>query len=218
MRQALVQLVADMNGKDASAVERPSRMRRFAMRRMAGCTMRAAHRLAGHRPDLVITSSGSVGLTKRWIARGVACLDPILLTKRAAKCHITGTIGNPKVSVRDASLVIRQPDHPEPLIAVHGVNLNMQVENTSSGYVLAVEPVEILKKEKLSSGLAAGLVRLVVPDLAADRQVAGDLSLSFETLRIPLACQEQMARCLVAAGKLQLHQVVFEAINPSCRL
>ena len=98
---------------------------------------------------------------------------------------------------------------------MQGVNLNMQVENTASGYVLAVEPVEILKKAKLSAGLAAGLIRLIVPDLAGDRQVAGDMSLSFETLRIPLGvAREQMAKCLVAAGKLTLHQVAFEAINP----
>jgi Uncharacterized protein conserved in bacteria len=168
-------------------------------------------------PDLVITSSGSVGLDQTLdVHVELPRLDPILRNEKGpARCHITGTIGKPKVSVQDASLVLRQPDHQEAIIAVQGVNLNMQVEKTASGYVLAVEPVEILKKEKLSAGLAAGLVRLVVPDLAADRQVAGDLSLSFETLRIPLGvAKEQMARRLVAAGKLRLHQVAFEAINP----
>ena len=80
-------------------------------------------------------------------------LDPALRKEKGpAKCHITGTISNPKISVEDASLVLRQPDRKEPLIAVDGINLNMQVENTASGRVLAVEPVEVFKKQKLNLG------------------------------------------------------------------
>ena len=170
MRQALVQLVADMNGKDASDVVRLVQDAEIRFHAEDGRLHHEGLRigLPDIDPDLVISSSGSVGLDQTLdLHVELPRLDPLLRKEKGpAKCHITGTISNPKVSVQDASLVIRQPDHQEPLIAVQGVNLNMQVENTASGYVLAVEPVEILKKEKLSAGLAAGLVRLVVPDLA----------------------------------------------------
>jgi HSP20 family molecular chaperone IbpA len=219
MRQALVQLVADLNGKNASDVVRLVQDAEIRFHAEDGRLHHEGLRigLPDIDPDLVITSHGSVGLDQTLdVHVELPRLDPILRNEKGpAKCHITGTIGNPKVSVQDASLVLRQPDHQEPIINVQGLNLNMQVENTDSGYVLAVEPVEILKNAKLSAGLAAGLVRLIVPDLAGDRQVTGDMSLSFATLRIPLGvAKEYMARRLVAAGKLSLHQVAFEAINP----
>jgi hypothetical protein len=62
----------------------------------------------------------------------------------------------------------------------------MQVENTAPGCVLAVEPVEVFKKKELSLGVAAGLVKLLSPDVQSDRQVAGEISLSSNKLRIPL--------------------------------
>jgi hypothetical protein len=219
IRQTLVHLVADMNGKQASDVVHLVQDAEIRFHAEDGRLHHEGLRigLPDIDPALVISSRGSVGLDKTLdLHVELPRLDPMLRKEKGpAKCHITGTIGNPNLSVQDASLVIRQHDHKEAIIAVHGVNLNMQVENTASGYVLAVEPVEILKKEKLSSGLAAGLVQLIVPDLLTDRRVAGDLSLSFETLRIPLGvAKEQMAKHLVAAGKLRLHQVAIQAKNP----
>ena len=98
-----------------------------------------------------------------------------------------------------------------------GINLNMQVENTASGRVLAVEPVEVFKKEKLSLGLAGGLVRLIDPDLqGSEREVTGEMSLAFKTLRIPLGvARDQLAKRLEAEGKLTLHQVSTEVKNRS---
>jgi hypothetical protein len=105
-------------------------------------------------------------------------LDPALRKEKGpAKCRITGTISNPKVSVEDASLVLRLPDRKEPLFAVDGINMNMQVENAASGRVLVVEPLEVLKKQKLHPGLVGGLVRLIEPDLQSDRQIPGEISL-----------------------------------------
>ena len=157
---------------------------------MAGCITRdCASAFPDIDPALQVTSHGSVGLDQTLdLYVELPRLDPALRKEKGpAKCHITGTISNPKVSVQDASLVLRQPDRKEPLIAVDGVNLNMQVENTASGHVLAVEPVEVLKKQKLSLGLAGGLLRLIDPDLqASDREIAGEMSLTFKTLRIPL--------------------------------
>jgi HSP20 family molecular chaperone IbpA len=214
-----VQLVADMNGKQASEVVDLVQDAEIRFHAEDGRLHHEGLRigLPDIDPALVISSRGSVGLDQTLdLHVELPRLDPILRKEKGpAICRISGTIGNPKVSVQDASLVIRQHDDKEPIIAVHGVNLNMQVENTASGYVLAVEPVEIFKNEKLSAGLAAGLVQLVLPDLASDRQVAGEMSLSFETLRIPLgASVEQMANRLVAAGKIRLRQVALEAKFP----
>ena len=170
-------------------------------------------------PDLQVTSRGSVGLDQTLdLHVELPRLDPALRKEKGpAKCRITGTISNPKVAVEDASLVLRQPDRKEPLIAVDGINLNMQVENTASGRVLAVEPVEVLKKQKLNLGLASGLVRLIAPDVqGSDRQVTGEISLAFKTLRIPLGvARDQLAKRLEAEGTLTLHQVSTEVKHRS---
>ena len=98
---------------------------------------------------------------------------------------------------------------------MNGVNLNMQVENTASGRVLAVEPVEVLKNQKMNLVLAGGLLRLIDPDLqGSEREIAGEMSLAFKTLRIPLGgAQDQLAKRLEAEGTLTLHQVTTEAKN-----
>jgi hypothetical protein len=135
--------------------------------------------------------------------------------KGPAKCHITGTIANPKVTVEDGSLVLRQHDHKEPIIAADGINLTMQVEHTPAGRVLAVEPVEVFKKTKLSLGVASGLLKLLAPGVGTERQVSGEISLSLDKLRMPLGlARDQEFRQLEAEGKLTLHQVASEVKGP----
>jgi hypothetical protein len=91
----------------------------------------------------------------------------------------------------------------------------MQVENTVSGYVLAVAPVEVFKKKKLSLGVAAGLVKFLAPGVQSDREVAGEISLSFNKLRMPLGvARDQEFKHLEAEGKLTLHQVASEVKSP----
>jgi hypothetical protein len=78
-----------------------------------------------------------------------------------------------------------------------------------------VEPVEVFRKKKLSLGVAAGLVKLLAPDVHSDRQVAGEISLSFTKLRIPLGVgRDQQFTQLEAEGKLTLHQVASEVKSP----
>jgi hypothetical protein len=219
MRQALVQLVAVMNGKDASKVVRLAQDDeiRFHVRdgRLYHEKLRIG--LPDIDPELQLTSSGSVGLDKTLdLFVEVPRLDKALRQEKGpAKCHITGTLANPKITVEDASLILRRHDREEPIIAADGINLNMQVENTATGRVLAVEPVEIFNKRKLSLGVAAGLVKLLAPDVHSDREVAGEISLSFNKLRIPLGvARDQEFKQLEAEGKLTLHQVASEVKSP----
>ena len=135
--------------------------------------------------------------------------------KGPAKCHITGTIDKPRIAVEDASLVLRQPDRKEPIIAVDGMNLTMQVEKTASGLVLVVEPVEVFKKAKLSVVAANGLVSLIAPDVEAERQVTGEISLALSTIRMPLGASKELGkRGLEVEGKLTLHHVTTEVKKP----
>jgi hypothetical protein len=67
----------------------------------------------------------------------------------------------------------------------------------------------------LSLGVAAGLVKLLAPDVQSDREVAGEISLSFNKLRIPLGvAKDQEFKQLEAEGKLMLHQVASEVKSP----
>jgi hypothetical protein len=135
--------------------------------------------------------------------------------KGPVKCHITGTIANPKIAVEGGSLVLRQPNRKEPIIAAHGINLNMQVETTAKGRVLVVEPVEVFKKTKLDLGVANSLMKYISPDVHSDRQVTGEISLSLSKVRVPLGLtEEEEFKQLEAEGKLTLHQVSSEVKSP----
>jgi hypothetical protein len=168
-------------------------------------------------PALVVRSHGSIGIDETLdLFVELPRLDKALRAEKGpAKCRITGTIANPKVAVTDGSLVLRQHGHKQPVIAADGINLNFQVENTPAGPVVVVDPVEVFKKRKLSLGVAAGLVRLLAPDVQSDRQVDGEISLSFDKLRIPLGgTPDQELKQLDAEGRVTLHQVASEVKSP----
>ena len=219
LRQALVELIAQMNGRKASDVVRLVQDTEIRFQVRDGRLHHEGLRIGfpDIDPDLQMTSRGSVGLDQTLeLDVELPRLDQALRkAKEPVKCRITGTISLPKVSIQDASLVLRQPDREEPLLAVGDVNLNMQVENTDAGPVLAVEPVEVFKEQKLSLGLAGGLLQLIDPDLqGSDREIAGEMTLAFQTLRIPLGgSTDQLANRLVADGTLTLHHVSTEAKN-----
>ena len=185
LRQALVRLVADMNGKDAPKVVRLAQDAEIRFQVRDGRLHHEGLRigLPDIDPELQLTSRGSVGLDKTLdLFVELPRLDPALRKEKGpAKCRITGTINNPQITVEDASLVLRQPNRKEPILAADGINLSMRVENTATGRVLAVEPVEVFKKRKLSLGVAAGLVKFLAPDVQSERQVDGEISLSFST-------------------------------------
>src|SRR5262249_56253040 len=101
---------------------------------------------------------------------------------------------------------VRQHEGKDPIIAADGINLNMQVETTAKGRVLVVEPFDVFKKAKLNLGVANGLVMLIAPDVKGDKQVTGEISLSFSKLRIPLGlAPDQMIKNLAAQGRLPFH-------------
>jgi hypothetical protein len=219
MALALVRLVADMNGKNASDVVHLAQNAEIGFQVRDGRLYHEGLRIGfpDIDPKLELTSRGSVGLDKTLnLFVELPRLDEVLRKEKGpAKCRITGTIANPKITVEDGSLVLRQHDRKEPIIAADGINLNIQVENTASGCVLAIEPVEVFKKRELNLGVAAGLVKLLAPDVQCDRQVAGEISLSFNKLRIPLGvARDHEFKQLEAEGKLTLHQVASEVKSP----
>jgi hypothetical protein len=219
MAQAVLKVLADMNGKPTPNMIRISEDSEIHFQMRGGRLVYDGMRIGvpDFDPGLQITSRGSVGLDETLdLHVEIPHLDPVARKERGpARCHLTGTIDNPKLSVQNASLVLRQPERKEPIIAAHGIDMNMQVEKTASGRVIAVAPVQIFKKDKLSLGLADGLVRLIAPDLHSSGKVAGDISLSFEKLRIPLGvADDQLLARLEAEGTLTLQKVSAVAKNP----
>jgi hypothetical protein len=220
MWQTLVRLVADMNGKDAPEVVSVAQNEEIRFRVRDGRVYHEGLR-AGFPdidPGLVLTSRGSVGLDRsvdlfvdlprldreQWKGKG------------PARCRVTGTIGNPRIAVEDGTLALRQPGRKEPFIATDGINLSTRVESTPAGRVLAVDPVEVFRNTKLNFAVAAGLVRLLAPDVLTDRVVTGEVSLSFDKLRVPLgAPDEQALKRLEAEGVLRLHQFAAEVKSPA---
>ncbi len=219
LRQSLVRLVADLNGKDAPKVVHLAQDAEIRFQVRDGRLHHEGLRigLPDIDPELQLTSRGSVGLDKTLdLFVELPRLDPVQRKEKGpAKCHITGTIDNPHITVEDASLVLRQDKRKEPILAADGLRLSARVENTAAGRVLAVEPVEIFKKRKLSLGVAAGLVKMLAPDVQSDRQVDGEISLSLSKLRMPLGVpQDEAVKQLEAEGTLTLHHVSSEVKGP----
>jgi hypothetical protein len=219
LRQALVHLLAQMNGKHESDVLRVVQdgEARFQVRdgRLHHDRLRIS--VPDIDPGLQVSSQGSVGLDKTLdLQVELPHLDPIeRKERRAAKCRVTGTISSPKISVQNASLVMHQPEQKEAIVAAHGIDLNMQVENTPSGRVIVVAPVQIFKKEKLSLGLADGLVKLIAPDLHSSSKAEGEISLSFKKLRIPLGVgKDELFKHVEAEGTVALHKASAKATTP----
>ena len=219
LRQSLVRLVADMNGKEVPKVVHLTQDTEIRFQVRDGRLHHEGVRIG--LPDidkeLQITSRGSIGLDKTLdLYVELPRLDPAQRKEKGpAKCHITGTINNPQINVEDASLVLRQPNRKEPMFAADGMNLNMRVETTAAGPVLAVEPVEVFKKKKLNLGVAPGLVKLLAPDVQTERQVDGEISLSLSKLRMPLGIpQDEAIKQMEVEGTLTLHRVSSEVKSP----
>jgi hypothetical protein len=168
-------------------------------------------------PELVVSSRGSIGVDGTLdLYLEMPRLDKALRREKSpARCHVTGTLDNPRIAVEDGSLVLRQHGRTEPILAADGIDLNIHVEDTPSGRVLAVEPVEVFKKRKLSLGVADDLMKCIAPDVHGERQVAGEVSLSLGRLRLPLdVAGGQGVGQPEAEGTLTLHRVESDVRSP----
>src|SRR5262249_18448288 len=113
INQALVQVLADMHNKQVSdEVVRVIQDAEVRFHVRDGRLYHEGLRIGFPQidPDLLVSSRGSVGLDKTLdLQVELPRLDPILRKEKGpAKCHVTGTISNPKIAVRDGSLVIRR--------------------------------------------------------------------------------------------------------------
>ena len=104
-------------------------------------------------------------------------------------------------------MVVHLPNYTEPLIDVDGVDFTLPVEKSVSGAMISFDPIQLLDREKLNRRLASSLLQLVEPDLQYSPQLEGEVSLSFDTLRIPVGePNEAWLAALEAHGKLVIHQ------------
>jgi hypothetical protein len=219
MWQSLIRLLADMNGKEPPKVMHLIEESEIQFQVRDGRLYHEGQRIGFPEidPKLMISSRGSIGLDQTLdLFVELPRLDEALRkAKGPAKCHITGTIANPKIAVENGSLVLREHDRKEPILAVDGINMAMQVESTPSGHVLVVEPVEVFKKTKLNLGVASSLVKFLAPDVQSDREVSGEISLSLSKLRVPLTtARDQAVKQFEAEGKVKLHHVSAEIKSP----
>jgi hypothetical protein len=135
--------------------------------------------------------------------------------KASLQCHVTGTIPKPKIAIQDALLVVKLKDGEKAALTVDNVNLSFSVEDSKNGRMLTLAPVTIFKKQKLTPEVGDQLLHLIVPTLADLTGVQGELSLSFETFRVPLGVpKSEFEKRVELAGKLQLDQVSVSVKTP----
>jgi hypothetical protein len=216
--QALLRLIADLHGaktpKTIHVVEESEI--RFQMR--DGRLHHEGQRIGIPEiaPDFFILSRGSIGVDDT--------LDLILELPRLHKdkgdkslvqCHVTGTIHQPKFSIKDASLAVRFKEDKKAVFTAHNVNLTFDVETSGDTHTLTLAPVTVLNKQKLTPEVGGELLQLIAPTLADLAGVQGEISLSFEKFRVPLGVPPaEVEKRMELAGKLQLHQVSVSVKTP----
>ena len=168
-------------------------------------------------PKLDVAIQGSIGLDETLdIHLEVPRLDADKRKEHGpVRCHLTGTVSAPQLSAQNASLVIHLPGRTEPLIDVDGVDLTVRVDEWQGRRVISVDPVELLRRAEISRQLATGLLHLVDPELQYSPQIVGQVSLSVDTLRIPVGVpDEQWMASLEAQGNLKIHQAASLVQSP----
>ena len=89
--------------------------------------------------------------------------------------------------------------------------MTIRAEQAAEGRVLTLDPLVIFDRRKLSSKL----LYLINPTLGAAPEVAGEVSLSLDKLRLPLGIpRDQLAKHIEVEGTLALHQVSTETMIP----
>jgi hypothetical protein len=212
MRQALVQLLCDMNGQQPAGVIRLVQDSAIRFQVRDGRLHHEGLRIGFPEidPDLVVSSRGSIGLDETLDLR----LELPRLRKDKQKdsgpvpCHVTGTLSDPKMAIQGGSLVVNLAGGGKPTLTVGNVNLTFSVEETKDGRMLALAPVTLFDKQKLTPDVCDELICLVVPTMGDFTGVHGEFSLSLETFRVPVGVSEgDFARRIELAGKLHLHQI-----------
>jgi hypothetical protein len=166
---------------------------------------------------LVVRSSGSVGLDKSLdLVLELPRLDTAKSKgKGPVKCRVTGTLRNPKLNIKDASLVIQSADAGRPLLEVDGVDMSLSVEGEKGARVLTMAPAKLLDKQKLSAEFNHRLLHLVAPTVDDVVDVNGQISLWVEKLNLPLGVsKEERLKKMELSGKLQLHELTTTVKTP----
>ena len=217
--QALAKLIADMRGKEPPLTTRVVKNTTVKFAARNGKLFHEGLQLGfpDINPDLQIHSSGYVGLDETLDLRlEMPRFDSEKMRERGlVKCHVTGTIRNPELFIEDASLVIRLPDRREPLLDIDGIDLNVRVEEGDSGRVISVDPVEVLDHAQLDRKLASSLLQLVDPEIQFSPQVSGQVSMTVDKLKIPLAApRDALISDLEVHGTLSIYEASSIANTP----
>jgi hypothetical protein len=168
-------------------------------------------------PDLVASSHGSIGLDESLDLHME--MPRLRKDKRkddgSVKCHITGTLSDPKIAVQGATLVVNLTGGEKPALTVGNVNLKFSVEDSKAGRMLTLAPVTLFEKQKLTPEVGDELLHLVAPTLGDITGVKGEFTLSLDKFRGPLGVPvKEFAKRVELAGRLQLHQISASVKEP----
>ncbi len=219
LMEAMAKVLADMYGKKPTDLVRVVENTEILFQLRAGRMYHEGLQLGfpDISPNLLVRSSGSVGLDKTLdLVLEVPRLDTAKNKEKGPlQCRITGTLSKPQLDVKDASLVVRSADAARPLLNIDGVDLSLSIEGEKGARVLTMAPVKLLDKQKVSSAFNQQLLHLVAPAAEDIVDVKGEVSLWVDKLRMPLGLPpEQLLKRMELSGKLQLHELTTTVKTP----
>jgi hypothetical protein len=218
MWQGIIKMVADLRGKQPSNVIKLIEESEIHFWVKKGRLHHEGQRIGFPEidPELVIHTSGSVGLDET--------LDLVVelprfrkdkLDKGPVQCLVTGSIKEPKIAVKDASLAIKLKGGEKAALTVDSINLNFSIEDSKDGRTLTLAPVTLFEKQKLTPEVADQFIHLIVPALNDLTGVEGEISLSLDKLRVPLGIPEsELEKKVELSGKLQLIEIKASTKTP----
>jgi hypothetical protein len=136
----------------------------------------------------MVASSGSIGLDET-LDLHLEVPRLLLKDKRGPgplRCHITGTVRDPKIAAEGATLAVHLTDAKHAALKVENVDLKFSVEGPEGARMLTLAPATILAKHKLTPDLDDELLHLIVPTIGDLGGVQGEISLALDTFRVPL--------------------------------
>jgi hypothetical protein len=219
MWQAVIRLLADLNGKKApDSIQLATHESEIRFQVREGRLHHEGMRIGfpDIDPEWVVRSRGSIGLDETLdLHLELPRLRKEKSDKGPLQCHITGTIREPKIAIPDASLVVHLTNDENADLRVDNLNLVFSVDTVGDVRMLALAPVKVLDKQKFTPEMGDQLLHLIAPTLGDLAGVQGTISLSFDTFRVPLGVPKtEFVKKVEMSGTLQLHEITAAVKTP----
>jgi hypothetical protein len=113
--------------------------------------------------------------------------------------------------VEDASVTVRQADAPDPVVNLDGINVTFHLQEIDGESALAIDPVTVFDRARLTPEICNEGLQLVAPFLARQVDAEGEFSFRLEKFQVLANPEtENDPRNIEIRGVVVLHQASMQ--------